>query len=450
MDWVIEKLSRYQNSIAFKLDDQTISYQQLCRQINECQAELIAQGLRPGDSVAIIGDYSPSLVALFIALLVNKNIVIPLTTETTRHHERFFDLASVVGCFKFENTNKTAVFIRRNPSRLHPLLESLKSGNEAGLVLFTSGSTGESKGAAIQASKLLNRFNTPVDHSKKKQTILVFLKLDHIGGINTLFSILMNGGTVVSEGDRTAKSVCSVIEKYQVELLPTTPTFLNMLLISGVERDHDLSSLKMITYGTEPMPQSTLKAMNSTFPNVKLKQTYGLTELGIFSTQSKDSTSDWVKIGGQGVELKVIDHILYIKTESAMLGYLNAPSPFSDEGWYETGDRVEVDGEYFRILGRESEIINVGGEKVYPAEVESVLLEIDNVREALVQGKSSPVTGQIVVARLVLNNPENTIELQKRITKICNEKLEPFKVPKLIMASEKSFVSDRFKKARNM
>ncbi len=72
------------------------------------------------------------------------------------------------------------------------------------------------------------------------------------------------------------------------------------------------------------------------------------------------------------------------RSESAMLGYLNAPSPFDEDGWYDTGDQVETDGEYIRILGRKSEIINVGGEKVFPAEVESVFLEIPNVRDVLI------------------------------------------------------------------
>lgn len=70
-----------------------------------------------------------------------------------------------------------------------------------------------------------------------------------------------------------------------------------------------------------------------------------------------------------------------------MLGYLNAPSPFTDDGWFITGDSVEVNGEYLKILGRKSELINVGGEKVYPQEVENIILELGNVREVTVYGE---------------------------------------------------------------
>lgn len=133
-----------------------------------------------------------------------------------------------------------------------------------------------------------------------------------------------------------------------------------------------------------------------------------------------------------------------------MLGYLNAPSPFTDDGWYITGDRVEVDGEYFRILGRESEIINVGGEKVYPAEVESALLEMENVRDVLVQAKSNPVTGHIVTALFELDQPEDRRALQNRVYDHCRDRLEPFKFPKLIRISNRGFVGDRLKKMRNV
>ena len=115
-------------------------------------------------------------------------------------------------------------------------------------------------------------------------------------------------------------------------------------------------------------------------PTSKLLQTYGLTELGILRSQSREPDSLWVRVGGEGFETKIVDGRLWIRAESAMLGYLNAPSPFDADGFFDTGDLVEVDGEWIRILGRESEIINVGGSKVYPAEVESVLLELDERR----------------------------------------------------------------------
>ena len=195
---------------------------------------------------------------------------------------------------------------------------------------------------------------------------MAFLLFDHIGGINTLLYTLSNGGTLVVLHDRSPEVVCQAIETNRVELLPTSPTFLNLLLVSGAHQRYDLSSLQLLTYGTEPMSEGTLRRIHEALPDVTLQQTYGLSELGILRSKSKSSDSLWVKIGGEGFETRVVDGLLEIKARSAMLGYLNAASPFTDDGWFKTGDRVEVDGDYYRILGRISEVINVGGQQGRP------------------------------------------------------------------------------------
>ena len=262
-------------------------------------------------------------------------------------------------------------------------------------------------------------------------------------------AITRQGGTVVPVEERDPLSVCRTIERHQIELLPTTPTFLNMLLISEAYLHYNCSSLRIITYGTESMPPTTLAHVRAALPNVELKQTYGLSELGILQTKSRESGSVWLRIGGPGYETKVVDNLLWVRSESAMLGYLNWPSPFDAEGWFNTGDSVEVDGEWLRILGRKSEVINVGGEKVYPAEVESVLHEIDNIRDAAVIGRANPVSGQVVFARVVLRDPEPIDAVLKRIRRHCRGRLEPFKVPASIELWDEPFHGDRFKKMRN-
>src|SRR5439155_1572503 len=118
--------------------------------------------------------------------------------------------------------------------------------------------------------------------------------------------------------------------------------------------------------------------------------------------------------GGDGFETRVVDGMLQIRARSAMLGYLNAPSPFTSDGWLPTGDAVDVDGEYLRIRGRHSEIINVGGEKVYPAEVESVLQSMEGVKDVTVGSEPNPISGQIVTARVKLATGERLFEVDGR------------------------------------
>jgi len=133
-----------------------------------------------------------------------------------------------------------------------------------------------------------------------------------------------------------------------------------------------------------------------------------------------------------------------------MLGYLNASSPFTEDGWFNTGDRVEVDGEYIKILGRKSEIINVGGEKVYPAEVESVIQEMEHVAEVTVYGEKSSITGNIVCARVRLLNGESRREFSRRLKKHCRRRLQHYKVPVKVSFVDKKQHNGRFKKIRQI
>ncbi len=155
-----------------------------------------------------------------------------------------------------------------------------------------------------------------------------------------------------------------------------------------------------------------------------------------------------MQIGGADVEHKIVDGILWLRAATAMLGYLNAPSPFDADGWLDTRDKVEVDGDYLRIIGRESELINVGGEKVHPAEVENILLAADNIRDATVAARASPVTGSVVVATVALVEAEEPGAVRRRLDRICRERLDPYKVPALFRITDAPLHSARFKKIR--
>jgi acyl-CoA synthetase (AMP-forming)/AMP-acid ligase II len=320
----------------------------------------------------------------------------------------------------------------------------LRDRANGGLVVFTSGSSGTPKAALFDVDTLLKRYREPARGYRS----LVFLQLDHLGGIHTLLHTLAHGGTAILSVDRRPESVCQTVERYRVELLPTTPTFLRMLVMSGLHERYDLSSLRLITYGTEPMPASTLAALTPLFPRVRFKQTYGLSELGVLPTRSRTSDSLWLEIGGVGCEARVVHDVLWIRSETAMLGYLNAPSPFAEDGWYNTGDLVQVDGPYVRILGRSSEMINVGGEKVHPVEVESVLLEMDDVSDATVWAHPSPVTGHVVAARVTPRRRDDDATLEQRVYRHCQGRLAPWKIPAFIEIVEGEHYGARFKKLR--
>jgi long-chain acyl-CoA synthetase len=443
LTWLIERLESFADTPALVSSHRELSYRELVKEIASWSERLRELEVRPGATVAVRGDYGPAACALLFALALNRNVFVPLS-PSVKSLEEFLDIAEVDVLLDLEG-DALGSLKRFERTSEHELFRKLRASGAPGLVLFSSGTSGKSKGSLLDFSKMLNKFRK----ARAGVRTLTFLLLDHIGGINTLLHALTSGGTIVPVSERTPQAVCEAIERHRIQLLPTTPTFLNILLMSDVYKNFDLSSLELITYGTEPMPNSTLRHLHQTFPHVRLKQTYGLSELGILQTKSREPDSLWVKVGGEGYETKIVDGVLWIRTPSAMLGYLNAPSPFDAEGWFNTNDAVEVDGEYLKILGRKSELINVGGEKVYPAEVESIILQLANVRDVTVAGKPSPITGQVVIARIAVHQPEERQALARRVRDFCREHLAPYKVPVAIELTDGVLHGDRFKKARS-
>jgi acyl-CoA synthetase (AMP-forming)/AMP-acid ligase II len=442
--WLTQRLQSWGDRPALIWSNESWSFRQLCDGCDAWLGKLAQHRVKPGDTLAICGDYSPKLCALLLAALVNRNIIVPLASATAPRWNRLMELAQVQFAVRFDGDDSWHL-TSFDRAVSHPLLRQLKERDAPALVLFSSGSTGESKASVLDFDRLLAKFEV----ARPAYRMLVFLLLDHIGGINTLLYGLCHGGTIVTTRERSPDAVCAAIEAHRIELLPTTPTFLRLLLIADAIRRYDLSSLKIVTYGTEPMPPSTLAVVREALPWVRFKQTYGLSELGILPTQSRDSGSVWLKLGHAGFEHKIVDGVLWIRSPSAMIGYLNASSPFDADGWFNTQDLVERDGEYVRILGRKSELINVGGEKVHPSEIENVLLQIDNIKDVTVRGQPNPVTGEVVAAKITPLGPEDPDALKRRVRQFCHARLERYKIPAVIDVVMEDHYGARFKKSRD-
>lgn len=444
IEWLLERMKSKMEEPAIIWRDQPYSYGQILDGVAFWQNWLKVEGVHPGEIVALEGDYSPKTCALLLSLIDQKNVIVPITVATGAHRGEFLEIAEVQVVITLDDQDLCR--IERRPTIVkNALTLQLIGMAEPGLILFSSGSSGKNKAVIHNFTRLLEKNKT----SDRRFRTITFLLFDHIGGINTLFYNLSSGGTVISVYSRDPEVICQAIEKHKVELLPTSPTFLKLLLISEAYSQYDLSSLKLITYGTEVMPESTMKRLNEVFPNVRLQQTYGLSELGILRSKSRDQGSLWVKVGGKGFETKVVEGTLHVRAHSSMMGYLNAPSPFDEEGWMDTQDQVEVDGDYIRILGRRSDVINVGGQKVFPAEVENVIMQMENVRDATVRGEKNHITGSIVFARLVLDRPEDVSMLKKRVRNFCKDKLEGYKIPVKIEIDNEIRHTKRFKKVRS-
>ncbi len=444
IDFLINIFEKNRNTTAIIWKDQSFSYEWLLNRISYWRKKLVQLMIQPGELVALVGDFSPECVAVLLSLIENENIIIPLNNSSKLDYSEKYCISQAEKAI-FIDESDVSTFKDFGVKANHSFYTVLRSKKVAGLVLFTSGTSGIPKGAVHNFPKLLEKFKTP----RRALKTVNFLMFDHWGGLNTMFHTLSNAGVVLATKDRSPDAICAFIEKHGIELLPSSPTFFNLMLMSESYLHYDLSSLQIMTYGTEPMPEYTLKKLKSIFPNIKLQQTYGLIELGVLRTKSMSDDSLWVKVGGDGYQTRIVDGILQIKADSAMLGYLNASSPFTEDGWFITGDSVEVNGEYIKILGRKSELINVGGEKVYPQEVENIILELDNVQEVTVYSEKNLIIGNIVCAKVTLKEPEDKIEFISRFKKHCNSRMKSFMVPIKIIILESVQYNERFKKIRN-
>jgi acyl-coenzyme A synthetase/AMP-(fatty) acid ligase len=435
IETVYERMKGYGERPALFADGKEISYTQVFELVDSWEARLASYGIERGSVCGLVGEFSLVTCPIMFALMRMGAILVPFTKSIKNEIQGFIEIAGVEYLIHADEASSQRVE-RLNPGAVNPLIARFRETGKPGLVVFTSGSTGVPKGILHDCERVMRKFVV----ERQGWRSVLFLLMDHFGGFNTFLAAFANGGTAICVPDRTPAAVCQAIAEGRANLLPTTPTFINLLLASGVFRNYDLNSVELITYGTEVMPETTLARLRGAFPNAVTKQTYGLSELGVLRSRSESDASLWVKLGGDGFEVKVVDNILWVRSEANMVGYLNAPSPFDADGWMCTGDEVEVRGEYMRVLGRKSDMINVGG---------AVLLEAHNIREAAVFGVKHPIMGSVVHARISLYEDEGTDEVVERLRKHCLGKLAKYKVPiRFSVVSHESQHNERFKKIR--
>ncbi|MCT7509553.1 fatty acid--CoA ligase family protein [Aliarcobacter cryaerophilus] len=441
MSFILDKFKSFNSKNAIVFEDRIYTYEEFIKQIKDYKNILDKHNIS-SKVVVILGDYSFYNLALFFALYENKNIIVPITSNIKKVQDDFIEESFCQTIIKTDERNLLIQDLKTISS--HNMIDNLIEKNSSGLILFSSGSTGKPKAMVHNLDTLIDSFK---DKKEKSMNMLVFLMFDHIGGLNTVFNALCMGACLIIPKIKDAKTICELIEKYKIMVLPSSPTFLNLILISEEYKNYDLSSLRMITYGTETMPQSLLLKLKEVFPKVKFLQTFGTSETGISTTSSKSSNSLFMKLEDINGEYKIVENELWLRSKTQVLGYLNASmDSFTSDGWFKTGDLVEVDGEYIKIIGRAKEVINVGGQKVLPSEIESIILEMEEISDCMVYAEQNAITGQTVVCDVVLN--KNIENIKKRVRVFCKDRLDAYKIPTKVNVVDKTNFSDRFKKIR--
>jgi long-chain acyl-CoA synthetase len=442
--WLFRRLTDWGDAPALVDQAGSWSYGDLVTSTEEWKVRLGQLGFGPGAVVAFQSDYSRASISLLLACIDLSQIAVPLALglrdevpDLLRICEaRILIRIDAAGAREFETGTHTAT---------NPLTRQLADSGDAGVVIFSSGSTGTPKATLHNLARFLAKFQ----RERPPSTTIAVPPMDHVAGLDTLFYCLSSGGRLVCPDSRDPEAICQAIDRHRIELLPASAAFLNLLLASRAMDRYDLSSLRTIAYGSDVMPEATLLRLRERLPPVTFLQKYGTTEFGSPSTRSRQDGSLWLKIDDKSFETKIVDGILWIKSHSAMLGYLNAPSPFEEDGWINTGDAVEEsEGGYVRILGRKSDVINVGGHKVFPAEVEAVLLQLSNIEDVVVYGKPNLLLGKVVAARFRLERPEDIASLKRRVRAFCGSHLAAYKIPVEIDTADGDLMTARQKKVR--
>jgi acyl-CoA synthetase (AMP-forming)/AMP-acid ligase II len=269
-------------------------------------------------------------------------------------------------------------------------------------------------------------------------------------GLQVMLTALYSGGAVILPDTRTPQAFLEAAERHRVTHVSGTPTFWRSLLMVAISGS--LPALRQATLGGEAVDQPTLDRIRATFPQARITHIYASTEAGVvFSVNDARAgfPAAWLSDGVQGSQLRIREGLLELRTPRQMSGYLGggAAAPFADDGWLRTGDRVTVEGDRVRFLGRTDSVINVGGTKVDPFSVEAFLLGLDGVAEARVTGVRNQITGFVVGADIVLTKGVDPQAARERILAECYNRLPRAQVPRVLRVVDSIQVLESGKKA---
>ncbi len=418
-----------------------VTYGELLGLVDKARASLAQLKLDRPTVFGLVGEHGPATTAWLLVLAEAGHFVAPLSGNAAEHPAKLalINAQWIVAAEALE----WKLLPRVDEPSSHPLFRQLSDQGSSGLILFSSGTSGAPKAMVQDFGKLLASYES---RRESDLAMLALLGFDHIGGLNTLFNTLAAGSLLAVPTSRSPADVAATIARHRVAILPASPTFLNLLLAAGLTAE--LSSLRVITYGTEPMPESLLARLKAAFPRVRFIQTFGTSETGITRTESPEAGSTFLRFEDPNLEWKVVDDELWLRSRTQIAGYLNASNErFTADGWFRTGDKVEQGPNgTIRVLGRMGEMINVGGEKLMPAEVESVVLGIPGVTDCRVRGEPHPLTGQTVVVDVVTPLADHEV-LRAAIRSACRERLARHKAPTRVTFVP-SVSGERMKKMR--
>lgn len=458
--------------IAIRFGDQRISYGELDTTINRTAAGLLQMGLKKGDVLSLFLPSLPELIIGYLAI-VKAGLTVNVVNAMLREQEVAYILNDcrtrvvlvdskrlpILEAIRPEVTSLTDTILATDSAGgNYPSLASIQDNGRAGFappatkgsdtchLMYTSGTTGWPKG--VMATHL-NIWHNATEfgkvHFKPDDTIMVATPIFHCWGlVNGTFGMLSQGGTVITVERFYPDKALDEIERLKPTVFQGVPPMYNLLLKQPDLAERDLSSVVFCLSAATKMPENLIRQVEQTL-KWRYAEAWGLTEVSCVGSTAPYTQT---RIGscGKGMadaRLKVIDENgntlppgqqgeLCAKGTCVTRGYLNKPevtrAAFDAEGWFHSGDIAYMDEDGFAyVVDRKKDMINVGGEKVYPSQVEDMMLDHPQIKDLVIVGIPDEIKGEAPKAFIQLQEGATCTEAEIRA--YCRTQMAPYKVP---------------------
>ena len=462
---LLDTAARDEAQPALRMDDAVLTFGEFRDAALKVAAALQARGVQPGDRVGLVLPNVPSFPVVFYGALLAGAAVVPmnplLKAREVEYYLRDSGAKVVVALAPAEPVVEAAGTVGIDAVTVGPALPEELMGDEAldgavdradddlAVILYTSGTTGQPKGAELTHANLAGNARTTAEtllESSPDDVVMGCLPLFHVFGLTCgLNTTVLRGSTLTLIPRFDGAKALSVIERDKVTIFEGVPTMFSAMLNSPDAGQHDVSSLRLCVSGGSAMPVEVMRSFEEKFGCIILEG-YGLSEtspVASFNHPHAERKPGSIGTPIAGVEMRLVDDDgkdvaagevgeIAIRGANVMKGYWQKPEDTEKaipDGWFRTGDLARQDEEgYFFIVDRKKEMIIRGGYNVYPREIEEALYEHPAVAEAACIGIAHPELGEEVAAAVALK-PGAHAEVDE-LRNFVKERVAAYKYPR--------------------
>lgn len=475
LDKILSKSAEeFGDKTAIVWNEKDYSFKDLDSMSNKFANALLEMGLSKGDRVCIFMQNSPEFVISHFGIIKAGGITVPLNVMYRRHELVHMVNDSGASIVVTSESNLPHVLEVKNALKslkqivvtsfnvpdeclsFYRLLEGssdtptnvANNDEDLAVICYTSGTTGSAKGAMITHSNFISNIATisKLWELSDNDRLMMALPMFHVHGLGiAVHGMVYCGYTMILLERFDARKVLEGIERHRCTVFMGVPT-MYIKLLEMEDHKYDLSSMRLWTVGSAPMPVDAMEKFKEKY-GFELLERYGMTETAVVIASNPlrgKRKPGSVGLPIPGVEVRIVDDEdnelpvnevgeIVVRGPNVMKGYWNRPQETEEafrKGWFHTGDLGKIDEEgYLHIVGRKKEMIISGGFKIFPREVEEVLHAHPKVKEVAVVGIPDPVRGESVKAFIVLKDGMTASD--EELDEYCRNNLAAFKVPRI-------------------